>query len=319
MSRNRSFRRSGSVLLTALLALSCGGGSSPATPSTPGTGKPSPTPPPTTGVGASCRYGKGTAATSCGRQTSSVILPDVGNAIDLLAQQKPGVFDLNDQLSPGVYKVVDPKGFINGVVANLAAAGFCASPDYDYPLERINVKNSNDFSEDFDLIAASGYVRRGSGSYRQTCTPAAFPVDPDPSWPPSGSGCGKPYPPPITRFNSKLWLPGIEFVTLDSTAIVGPDVAYCEAIGYIPGQAFCPVRINGDPEREPCEHWAVGKAKDNGRWGPTWTVNGEYCKGLQVNGCENHTDNQYELFVSTNGTYVMCAENGACGSQVVGR
>jgi len=314
----RTCRRSASVLTAALLALSCGGGgSSPATPSTPST-KVSPTPAPTIGVGASCRFGQGTIDTDC-EKSVTLFQPDVNSAIDLLITQKPSVFDLNDSPAPGIFKVVDPKGFVNGIVANLIAAGFCAQPDYDYPLERINAKNSNDFSEDFDLISSTGYLRRGSGSYRQTCTPAAFPVVPDPSWPPSGSGCGKPYPPPISRFNSKIWLPGNDFVTLDSTAIVGPNVDYCQSIGYIPGQSFCPVRVNGDPEREPCEEWAVGKAADTGRYGPTWTVNGEYCKGLDVNGCQNHDYNQYELYVSRTGIYVMCSTNGACGKVEVDR
>ena len=35
------------------------------------------------------------------------------------------------------------------------------------------------------------WVRRGPTSYRRNCKPAAFPVDPDPGWPPSGSRrCG---------------------------------------------------------------------------------------------------------------------------------
>jgi hypothetical protein len=93
-------------------------------------------------------------------------------------------------------------------------------------------------------------------------------------------------------------------VTLDSTALVGPDVAYCAEIGYTDGRALCPVRIEGDPERQSCEAWAVGKARDTGRSGPTWTLEGQFCLGLAVNGCENHPDNQYALFAAKGGTYV---------------
>lgn len=306
--------------LSALIALSCGGGSSPST-STPPTTQPSPivtsTPPP--GVGASCSLGKGSVVTECGRNKNSTLLNDVNAAIELLAQQNPKVLDVKDEAGPGQYKILDVKGFINGVVGNLRVAGMCAQADYDYPLERINVKSSNDVSEDFTLILSNGYVRRGLGSYRQSCSPAAFPVDPDPAWPPSGSGCGKPYPPPITRFNSKIHLWGPDYVTLDSTAIVGPDLAYCTLIGFPGDRDQCPVRVNGDPEREACEQWAVGKAKDTGRYGPTWTLNGEYCKGLAVNGCENHPDSQYALLAAKGGKYVMCAENFACGQVFVDR
>jgi hypothetical protein len=83
------------------------------------------------------------------------------------------------------------------------------------------------------------------------------------------------------------------------------------------------VRTEGSRDRVECENWRVGKAKDTGRGGPTWQYrNGEtveYCKGLKVNGCENHPENQYGLLADRGGTYVMCAENGACGEVRVDR
>jgi len=36
------------------------------------------------------------------------------------------------------------------------------------------VKKVNDFSEHFDIFAGEGYIRRGPGSYRSSCFPAAF-------------------------------------------------------------------------------------------------------------------------------------------------
>jgi hypothetical protein len=323
MIRRDWFSRWGALVLTAVFALSCGGGGSPSSPTPPSTLPAQPTPPPTGGggVGASCPLGKGTVVTQCARGKTPTLLNDVSTAIELLAQQNPKVLNVNDQAIPGSgqYRILDQRGLIEGVAANLRAAGFCAQADYDYPLEVINVKNSQDVSEDYDLVLSSGYVRRGAGSYRQSCSPAAFPVDPDPSWPPSGSGCGKPYPPPISRFNSKIHLWGPDYVTLDSTAIVGPNLEYCALIGYTDGRDQCPVRVTGDPERVPCEQWAVGKAKDTGRYGPTWTLNGEYCKGLAVNGCENHPEDQYGLLAAKGGTYVMCGQNGACGQVQVDR
>jgi hypothetical protein len=251
---------------------------------------------------------------SCVHNSGPLLLRDVDNAIEQAAQQTPKVVDVNDQATPasGQYRIIDQKGFINAVVNNLRLAGLCAQPDYDFPMDWINVKNASDFSEDYVLVTSAGYVRRGPNSYKQTCNPSAFPVDPDPSWPPSGSGCTKPYPPPISRFNAKIHLWGKEYVTLDSTPIVGPNAEYCTMIGYTIS-AMCPVRVNGDPERIPCEQWVVGKAKDTGRYGPTWTFNGEYCKGLAVNGCENHPNDQYALLAAKGGRYTMCGQNGACG------
>ena len=60
------------------------------------------------------------------------------------------------------------------------------------------------------------------------------------------------------------------------------------------------------------------QALDTGRSGPTWTnPGGEYCTGLDVNGCSN-ADNQYQLWVATQGRYEACAKNKACGSVEVG-
>jgi hypothetical protein len=301
------------ALASAVVAgLACGHGGSPAAVSPPAAAPvPSAAPP----VAASCPFGKGSLETTCSRGVGTQLLPQFETAVELVAQQTTGVVDLTDQNPPGSgqYRMLDPKRFVEAVVRNLQAQGLCAEADYDYPLDRVNVKGSNDFSEQFAFGMSSGHVRRGGPAFRESCSPAAFPVDPDPSWPASGSGCGKPYPPPIDHFNSKVWLPGRDFVTFDSTPIVGPDIDYCRAAGYTDGRAFCAVRNEGYPDRVACEAWRVGKAKDTGRDGPTWTLNGELCRGLAVNGCENHTDNQYKLFASKPGRYEMCGQNGACG------
>ena len=40
--------------------------------------------------------------------------------------------------------------------------------------EEIQVKRTNEFSEHFDINYADVYVRRGPGTYRSSCYPAAF-------------------------------------------------------------------------------------------------------------------------------------------------
>ena len=305
--------------IIALLTLSCGGGASPvsSTPVTTVATQPTPAPP-VTGIGdafnhATCPLGKGDVNAECGRY-SEALLAEVETAMELLIQQKPQIFDLNNEYAPETraFKVLDREAYMNGLVANLRAAGLCSERDPDDALlETIRVKRSSDSSEDYDVLLASGHMRRGTGAYRQTCVPSSFPVDRAADAPPIGSGCGRPYPPPVTRLNCKLHLRGTEFYTLDSTPIVGPDVAYCASIGYTDGRSLCPVRVENAPDRVACENWRVGKAKDTGRPGPTWTKSdGSYCTGPD-SGCQNHPDSQYQLFTYRSGKYTVTAENGA--------
>ena len=96
------------------------------------------------------------------------------------------------------------------------------------------------------LLASCG----GSGSPTSVPTPIATPKPeptptPDPNVPPAGSGCGEPYPPKITRLNVKVHLKDHDYWTLDSTPLVGPDGAFCAAIGFTDGRLFCPVRAEG--------------------------------------------------------------------------
>jgi hypothetical protein len=239
--------------------------------------------------------------------------PLVDGAINQVIEEHPQYFDLTVEAGPhtGQFRVLRKEQYIDAVLENLRALGLCAErADYDW--EIIQVKETNDLSEDFDIYLSDGYIRRG-GAYRQSCTPASFPV-PRPDWaPPPGSGCGKPYPPPIGRFNVKVHFKNPEYWTLDSTPLVGHDVLYCQSIGFTDGRSLCPVRPEGHPERIACEEFAVGRAEDTGRHGPTWTLEGLFCTGPAM-GCQNSPDSQYQLFVYQSGHFKACAENGACGS-----
>lgn len=148
-----------------------------------------------------------------------------------------------------------------------------------------------------------------------TPVPATPSPTPDPSIPPPESGCGKPYPPPIGRVTVKAQNKGREFWTMDSTPLVGPDPLYCLDIGFTDGRRYCPVRPEGHPERVACENWAVGKARDTGRPGPTWTRADALCTG-PASGCENHPENQYLLNVYKYGVVLACVQNGVCGEEL---
>jgi len=104
---------------------------------------------------------------------------------------------------------------------------------------------------------------------------------------------------------------------LDSTPLVGPDAAYCAKIGFTDGRSMCPVRPEGNPEREACELYVTGRAVDTGRPGPTWSLNGSPCGGPP--GCQNHDDNQYQVFAYASGLYKACGRNGVCGDTTVDR
>jgi hypothetical protein len=104
---------------------------------------------------------------------------------------------------------------------------------------------------------------------------------------------------------------------LDSTPLV-TDREYCAKIGFTDGRSFCPVRPEGHPDREQCELFLVGRAKDTGRPGPTWYgIGGGFCQGRSsASGCENHPDNQYQAIVYKGGSFRACAQNGVCGEVV---
>jgi hypothetical protein len=151
-----------------------------------------------------------------------------------------------------------------------------------------------------------------------TPTPGPAPT-PTPTPPPSAGGCGNPLPPPVTRMKAKIHLKGGSRWTLDSTPLIGPDAAYCKKIGYTDGRLYCPVRPEGAPDREACEAYAIGKARDTGRNGPTWYKDGQLCTGQATTGCENSEENQYQLWVYVSGHYDACTRDDVCGGVDVTR
>jgi hypothetical protein len=154
-------------------------------------------------------------------------------------------------------------------------------------------------------------------------TPAPSPGDPSPSPSPStspspdASGCGDPLPPPISEITVKVHMKGSDAWTLDSTPLV-VDHAYCAKIGFTDGRSFCPVRPEGHPERAACELYAVGRALDTNRPGPTWYFKDAFCTG-KASGCLNSPDNQYQLKIYVSGTFKACARNGVCGEVLADR
>jgi hypothetical protein len=304
----------------ALMAVGGCGGRSTLSPVAATTDAPPPTPRPAPvflkspqPVGSvACTIGEGSSTTTCAR-SGSQLASDVDAAIDLVVQQQPKLFDLTQESAKGnrQFKVLDTQAYLAGVLENLRSGGFCADLDYA-TLTRVLVKNANTFSEEFLVLTADGFIQRANGgSYRTTCTPAEFPAPVSADAPPPGSGCGQPYPLPLTDFGCKIHLRQQYHWVLDSTPLIS-NKAYCAEIGYTDGRTRCPVRPDG-PERIFCENWAVGNRKDDGKPGPTWDRDGKYCTGPD-SGCEHDPDNPYALWVYRNGggDYHVCADNGVC-------
>ena len=172
----------------------------------------------------------------------------------------------------------------------------------------------------------------GSGSpVRATSSPSPTPVaatpTPDPNIPPASSGCSQPYPPKITRFAIKVLYKLHDYWIVDSTPLVGPDAAYCTAVGFSDGRSICSIRPEGAPDRSACEVWRAGMSKDTPPLpGPTWTLTTKdgkvhYCTGLE-SGCEHFAGDEmgpFSVKAYTGGLYTVCTADGACADLDVER
>jgi hypothetical protein len=170
------------VVVTLVFALlgACGGGdktpSSPVTPP-PTTQPPATTPPPPV-LSQSCeRIG---ASPASGKEKCQTEIPQfldqLDDAINELVREEPGIFNLNDVRGAGGYRVLSEGAYTVGIIKNLDKKGLCGGL-YG---EELAIKENNSYSDNFDIITATGHARRGIASYRSTCTPASFtnPVPP---------------------------------------------------------------------------------------------------------------------------------------------
>jgi hypothetical protein len=80
------------------------------------------------------------------------------------------LFDFADKSCEDCYRVLDVSGYYSAVRAELASRGVCTLSD----MEEVGAKDSNESSEQFDILLASGHIRRGPGMYRGICYPAIF-------------------------------------------------------------------------------------------------------------------------------------------------
>lgn len=136
----------------------CGDPTPAPQPTDPSTG-----PPPTASDACVLPPGDGNGV-DCPREGRGAHLSAVEAAIGLVREHRAEWFtDDGSSVRPG-----RENPFRWDVVQELRARGLCAFFDG----EEIAVKASNDFSEQFHILASDGRVRTGEQSYRATCRPA---------------------------------------------------------------------------------------------------------------------------------------------------
>lgn len=149
----------------------------------------------------------------------------------------------------------------------------------------------------------------GCGSNPPTTPPTTQPstpiTTPTTTVPPITSLC-VPTPPPLHSINVSIHTGSTNL--LDSRPLVENIDNYCQRVGIGNG-SYCVTRLEGDLQREACDALAVGKAKDTGRYGPTWSYNDLPCMpaGTPGNGCINHETNQFLAKAKGPGNFKACA------------
>ena len=175
-------RPAAAFLIVAALAFaaSCGddkksptGSSASPTPTPTPVPTPTPTPTPTPGAEFAC----GATIVSGGGGCSDAHGPVYGKAVEDAID-----FAIATGAGTAGNKITSTGKYVLAVLGHLEDAGYCV----DYDGEELNIKRNNDFQENYDIVLASGFIRRGTGSFRVRCTPAQFPLPQEPIFPVGG-------------------------------------------------------------------------------------------------------------------------------------
>jgi hypothetical protein len=153
----------------ALGLLACQGSSDPVPTAVPPTTLPAPQPSATPQASACGLPALPDLRTECPK-LSPELWEYVESAIQKTIREHPEYFDLDEDLGGGAFRVVDRDKYIKSVVANIQAQRVCAREE----IEEIQVKNSNEFHEQYNIWVSSGHVRHGPRAYITTCFPAQF-------------------------------------------------------------------------------------------------------------------------------------------------
>ena len=129
-----------------------------------------PTPPPPFPPSNGCPL-PGSRYVTCDREEFGEYRADVERAIEKVAKEHPELFNFNDVASgTDWFAILHNDRYFDEMVKAMISLGYCSRWDG----EELVVKKHNEFSEQYDIFAGEGYIRRGAGSYRASCFPAAF-------------------------------------------------------------------------------------------------------------------------------------------------
>jgi hypothetical protein len=99
----------------------------------------------------------------CREEPSQVFASQVDAAITQIQRERPTLFDGE--------RVRDANAYVQGVAQILERSfGLCSRQGG--PEDEVGVKNTNSFSEQYDILYGNGTIRRGG--YTVTCRPARF-------------------------------------------------------------------------------------------------------------------------------------------------
>jgi hypothetical protein len=193
----------------------------------------------------------GSAQAICDQSGSPHLVDEVETAIDWLVQNRPQLFDKTDVAAPStdLYKVVDTEGYLDGVAQVLRVIGVCAQRSAG---SHLPADPGQDHQRVVGGLRRPDFGRLHPPRQRQLRRPlAAPPRSPSSSrrrprrrgaaaWRPTRPG----HPHRLHRAPAQ---PRVRHARLDARSLVGPDTAYCSAIGYTDGRSWCPVRMPGIP------------------------------------------------------------------------
>lgn len=173
--------------------------------------------------------------------------PEVDAAINAVEAKLSGCGVSSDCPVPAQYGTAN--AWHAALVGELKARGWCAGkPGAD--AEDIVVSRSCPSRWWFaHTYTSAGKVQWGFGNQGWG--------DPVPAVCSPQQACADPKPGPLGKWEIKRHQPHV----VDSTPLVGPDSAYCLAIGFTDGRRYCPAR-GPQPDRSACEHLVVGDSAD---------------------------------------------------------
>ena len=165
------------------------------------------------------------------------------------------------------------------------------------------------------LFLFAGCGGGGSSTTPSTTPPTTQPpvTTPPTTQPPLLAQCGDPTPTAFMGMKLKIHTDSGNRKQLDSKPIVANLDGYCAKVGLATAGSYCETRPEGSPQREACDGLVVGRARDTGRIGPTWTFNDQPCFSAGdtggAPGCINSPDNQFLVVARGAGNYLACASD----------